>query len=133
MLELDRALNPCPLEIRTVTSCREAGDEIGRNSMADVIITDVQLFDGDWKRVLQMARQSPTPAEVVVSRFVDASLYLDALEEGVFDYVVPPFRTVELGYIIVNAIYACLKGCNQKFSKSFLDARPVQAAIAEKP
>lgn len=123
MLEMEHILNPCPLEIRTVTSCREAGCEIERNSTADVIFTDVQLFDGDWKQVLQMARQSPNPAElVVVSRFVDVPLYLEALEEGVFDFVVPPFRPVELGYIIVNAIYSCFKGRTQRFSKIFLDA-----------
>lgn len=132
MLELARALNPCPLEIRTATSCKEAGHEIERKSTADVIFTEAQLFDGDWKQVLQMARQSRTPSKVVVvSRFVDVSLYLDALEEGVFDFVVPPFRTVELGYIIVNAIYACLRGRSQSISKGLPNAGPVQAAFAE--
>ena len=126
MLEVERALNPCPLEIRAVASCREAEHEIEHNRTAEVIFTDLQLSDGDWKQILQMARQSPAPAEVViVSRFVDVPLYLDALEAGIFDFVVPPFHTVELGYIIVNAIYACFKGRTQKFSKNFLDARPV--------
>ncbi len=134
MQELACALDPCPLEIRTVTGCREAGGGIGRHGTADVIFTDVQLPDGDWKRVLQMARHSPSPAEViVVSRFVDVPLYLDALEEGVFDFVVPPLRTVEIGYIATatavtdstairldKAVMAKLLRTEPKFSEYFL-------------
>ena len=125
MQELHHALNPCPLEIQTFTKCREAVDEIQRHTTADVIFTDLQLFDGDWRQVLRMAKQSAAPAQVVVvSRYVDVPLYLDALEAGVFDVVVPPFRTVEIGCIVVNAIYACFKGRGRRLSKSFLDERP---------
>jgi CheY-like chemotaxis protein len=121
--ELSRVLDPCPLEIRTLKSCLEAGKEIGSGATADVIFTDIQLSDGDWKQVLQMARKAPARAEVIlVSRIVDVPLYLDALEAGAFDFVVPPFHTVELGYIIVNAIYTCSKQRSHRFSSNSPDA-----------
>jgi CheY-like chemotaxis protein len=121
MPELSRVLDPCPLEIRTLKSCLEAAHEIGCRTTADIIFTGVQLSDGDWRQVLQMARRSPARAEVIlVSRFVDVGLYLDALEAGAFDFVVPPFHTVELGYIIVNAIYASLKKRTHSFSGNFV-------------
>ena len=123
MPELNRVLNPCPLEIRPLKNCLEAGKEIGRGDTADVIFTDIQLSDGDWKQVLQMARKAPARAEVIlVSRFVDVPLYLDALEAGAFDFIVPPFHTVELGYIIVNAIYTCSKQRGHRFSSNSPDA-----------
>lgn len=110
MPELSRVLHPCPLEIRSVKSCQEAAYEVGRCGTADVIFTDSQLPDGDWKHVLQLSRGAAARSVVILaSRFVDVRLYLDALEAGAFDYVVPPFNTVGLGYIIVNAAYACLK------------------------
>ena len=120
MPELSRVLDPCPLEIRALKSCLEAAHEIGCRATADIIFTDVQLPDGDWRQVLQMARRSPARAEVIlVSRHVDVGLYLDALEVGAFDFVVPPFHTVELGYIIVNAIYACLKQRTHSLSGNY--------------
>jgi CheY-like chemotaxis protein len=122
MPELSRALDPCPLEIRTLKSCLEAARGIGSSTTPGVVFSDVQLPDGDWKQVLQMARQAPARAEVIlVSRFVDVRLYLDALEAGAFDFVAPPFHTVELGYIIVNAIYACFKHRTHRFSGNVPD------------
>lgn len=126
MPELHRALDPCPLEIRTVGSCLEAGREIGDCRTADVVFTDIQLPDGNWKQVLQMAGRIPTRVEVIlVSRFVDVRLYLDALEAGAFDFVVPPFQTVEIGYIVVNAIYACFKQGSHGFSGNIPGATAV--------
>lgn len=121
MASLCRALDPCPLEIRHLQNCGQVAREIGRCTTGQVIFTDVQLPDGDWKQVLGMARQTSARAEMIVaSRFVDVPLYLDALEAGAYDFVVPPFRTVELGYIIVNAIYACSKQRTQRFSGSMV-------------
>lgn len=126
MPELSRVLHPCPLEIRTLKSSLEAAQEIGRCSTAAVIFTDLRLPDGDWKQMLQMARRTPARAEVIlVSRFVDVPLYLDALEAGAFDFVVPPFNTVELGYIIVNAAYACFKQATHRLSGHFANATAV--------
>lgn len=122
MAALNQALEPCPLEIRLFRSCHEAWIELGRSTTAEVIFTDVQLPDGDWRRLLGLARENESRAEVIiVSRFVDVPLYLDALEAGAFDFVVPPFRTEELGYVIVNAMYGCCKQRSRKISGKFLD------------
>lgn len=79
--------------------------------MPVTIFTDVQLLDGDWKQVLQVAQQDPVPVQVViVSRIGDIHLYLlDALDACAFDSNVPPFRGSEVDYILVNAFRACVK------------------------
>ncbi len=123
LAELSQVLDPCPLEIRTLKSCQETAHEIGGCSTANVIFTGIQLPDGDWKHVLQLARETSARTKViVVSRFVDVQLYLDALEAGAFDFVVPPFHAVELGYIVVNATYACFKQDTRGISGHFPNA-----------
>lgn len=117
MTALNRALAPCPLEVRLLRSCQEACVELGSSTTAEVIFTDVQLPDGDWRQLLSLARERATRVEViVVSRFVDIDLYLDTLEAGAFDFVVPPFRTEELGYVVVNAMYECYRQRTRRIS-----------------
>lgn len=110
MSVLGRVLDSSPLEIRRLTTCPEAVQELVGRRVASVIFTDVRLPDGDWRQVLHLARHASVPIEVIlVSRIVDVRLYLDALEAGAFDFVVPPFSAADLDYIIVNAFYSCLK------------------------
>lgn len=66
-----------------------------------LIFTDVILPDGTWADVAEEAKNATTPCPViVVSRFVDLSLYLEALQRGAADFIVAPFSTAELGSII---------------------------------
>ena len=61
---------------------------------------------------LPFARRMPSPVPVVVvSRYVDVDLYLDALEKGAWDYIVPPFRAADLAYVVNGAIWALPNTC----------------------
>lgn len=107
---LKPALDCYPVRIQRLTTCREAVQRLAQQRLPVAIFTDVELPDGDWKQVLQIAQQAPVPVQViVVSRIVDVHLYLDALDAGAFDFLVPPIREAELDYIMVNAFRACLK------------------------
>jgi DNA-binding response OmpR family regulator len=69
------------------------------------VVTDASLPDGTWLDVLYAARADPIKVPViVVSRLVDMQLYLDALDSGAHDFVVPPFTIAELTFIIRTAI-----------------------------
>lgn len=108
--DLRGALNSCPLQVKSLKSCREAAQKLSQQRMPVTIFTDISLPDGDWKQVLRIAQEAPVPVQViVVSRIVDVHLYLDVLDAGAFDFIVPPFRAADLDYILVNAFRACLK------------------------
>lgn len=70
-----------------------------------LVVTDTSLPDGTWLDVLRAARMGPIQVPViVVSRLVDMQLYLDVLDSGAHDFVVPPFTIAELTFIIRTAI-----------------------------
>ena len=66
-------------------------------TLPSIVMTDISLPDGTWEDVLTAARAVPV---IVVSRTLNISLYLDVLEKGALDFVVPPFRSSDLAYII---------------------------------
>jgi FixJ family two-component response regulator len=41
---------------------------------------------------------------VVVSRLVDLDLYLDVLESGASDFIVPPFQASDVAYVVSGAL-----------------------------
>lgn len=66
-----------------------------------LIFTDVTLPDCTWTDVVEAAKNTTPPCPVIVgSRFVDLSLYLEALQRGAADFIVVPFSTAELESII---------------------------------
>lgn len=69
-----------------------------------LIFTAIALSDGNWADVLEAAQNATPPCPViVVSRFVDLNLYLEALQKGAADFIVAPFDTVDLEFIIRSA------------------------------
>jgi DNA-binding NtrC family response regulator len=70
-----------------------------------VIFTESLLVDGSWADVETLGKNANPPSPViVVSRFVDISLYVDVLERGAFDFIVPPFRGVDIAHVVKGAL-----------------------------
>ncbi|PYV32349.1 MAG: hypothetical protein DMG22_13650 [Acidobacteria bacterium] len=67
-----------------------------------LVFTDVTTPAGTWAEVLHAFEQAHIPV-IVVSRTVDLNLYIDALEQGASDFIVPPFIASDLSYIVHNA------------------------------
>lgn len=73
--------------------------------LPSLVFTGVSLADGTWADVLSAAKAAPRPVPViVVSRDVDIRLYLDALESGAHDFLVPRGSSSDLAHIIRMAI-----------------------------
>lgn len=105
MSRLRTALEQHSLQVESLSTCQEAARKLAELRLPVALFTDLYLPDGDWQEVLQIAREAPVPVRVIaVSRIVDVRLYLDTLDAGAFDFVVPPFTTPDLDYIIVNAL-----------------------------
>jgi len=90
------------LELRTFV---EAKYFLKRLHGSALIFTDITLPDGNWADVVEAAQNATPPCPViVVSRFVDLHLYLEALQKGAADFVVAPFRTNDLQSVIHSAM-----------------------------
>jgi DNA-binding response OmpR family regulator len=64
-----------------------------------MIFTGTNLSDGTWVDVLRLAARHLVPV-IVVSRRVDFGLYVDSLERGALDVIVPPFVGADLAHIV---------------------------------
>ena len=42
----------------------------------------------------------------MVSRVVDVSLYVEAMDGGAFDFIVPPLSAIKLDYVVKRAMEA---------------------------
>ena len=91
-LALGNILSEAGIHVRLVQSCAEARRALKVSSVPAALFTDMSLPDGTWADILDLAvageRQVPV---IVVSRVVDINLYINALEQGATDFIVPPF------------------------------------------
>jgi len=102
---LRSALEEQGFEILWARSFAEAQDVLRHPAPPQIIFTDTSLPDGDWENVLQLALKAPAHVDViVVSRLVDIKLYLDVLERGAKDFIVPPFEATLLRDVMHDAI-----------------------------
>ena len=69
-----------------------------------MIFTDTTFPDGTWADALSLATRHFVPA-IVVSRRMDLKLYVDSLERGAFDFIVPPFVSADLAHIVKCAAW----------------------------
>jgi len=99
---LKLALQGLAVETDCAPTCQQARNILKRaTEPPDIIFTDTVLPDGTWQELLAMARDIQGPSKViVVSRTEDPWLYLDAMERGAFDFILPPFATADLGHIL---------------------------------
>ena len=70
----------------------------------DVIFTDTVWPHGSWVDVVKTSHRAKHPARVVVVHPTgNIELYVTAMENGAFDFVVPPFEHEGLAHIIRSA------------------------------
>ena len=66
-----------------------------------LVFTDTTLADGTWADVTALAAKATMAVDViVVSRLVDTRLYIETIETGAFDFIVPPLATTDLSYVV---------------------------------
>ena len=89
------------MRTRRSHKCSEIRTLLSEWNTPGIVVTDIVLPDGTWEDVLAAANDVPV---IVVSRLADITLYLDVLQRGASDFVVPPFYSLDLAYIIRSAI-----------------------------
>jgi DNA-binding NtrC family response regulator len=80
---------------------RAAAHELKRANPPHLVFSDAALRDCDWTHVVLLAGKASQPVNViVVARVMDIKLYLEALEGGAFDFIVPPFASLDLAHVV---------------------------------
>jgi len=69
-----------------------------------VVLTEANLPDGDWRDILELARKTEPASEVIVTdASADARFWAEALNLGAYDLIAQPFATAEVQRILSNA------------------------------
>jgi len=101
-------LKQCLEELGLKTSCVEKPNQVRstlrKANAPQVVFAATEPADRTWSQVVDAAQDSGKQPVILASRVVDVQKYLDALEHGVFDFVVPPFAHRDLRYIVDSAI-----------------------------
>jgi DNA-binding NtrC family response regulator len=104
-LRLRQALNAAGVAVRVVRSCAEAQKLLNGKILPAALFCETSLPDGTWTDVLSFTavarKQVPV---VIVSRVVDIELYLNALENGAADFIVPPFCQQDVSRVMSCAV-----------------------------
>ena len=112
MLVMDRkrclplldVLESSSVEVLRVGDCNEVRRMLDTQAPVHLVVTDTALPDGDWRRVLEIVRQSSVNVEVIVRmRVGDPKLWLDVLEQGGYDVLVEPYQRTEVERIVAAA------------------------------
>ena len=103
--ELRRVLDSLGLEAVRVSSCKELKSRLQDGGPFLTVFTEATLPDGGYRDVCRIASQPAKPLPViVVSPFVDMDLYLDSIDNGASDFIVPPFLCTDIAHVLMAAI-----------------------------
>ncbi|MGH9406392.1 MAG: response regulator [Terriglobia bacterium] len=90
---------------RYARTCGEARRLLASEQTPEIVFTGVNFSDGTWRDVMAMARSAgPPPAVILVTRLDEIQLYLEAMNEGACDYIVPPFAAADVAHIVASAL-----------------------------
>jgi DNA-binding NtrC family response regulator len=103
LTELRALLQRQGLETAQAHSCADAAEALSCIQPPDLVFTDTVFKDGTWADIERLAKKAALPV-IVVSPFVDLPLYLDVLERGAADFIVPPFRDADIAYVVKGAL-----------------------------
>lgn len=106
---LRSALEAQSIDVCVAGNCAEAALVLWSHTPPHIVFTEVQLADGNWADVLTLAAKASAPVNVIVAaRFVDVPLYVQVIERGAFDFIVPPLSEPELLHVVRIAVQSSL-------------------------
>lgn len=98
---LRMALEEQSIDIYTAKNCAQAALALWSDYPPHLVFTEIQLADGNWSDVLTLAAKASAPVNViVVAPFADVTFYVQAIERGAFDFIVPPLSDPELLHVV---------------------------------
>ena len=128
----------------TVTEAADGAAAIERVSSTafDVVITDLRLPKADGRAVFRHVKAtSPRTKVIMMTSFASVSNAVDALKEGVFDYLVKPFdvdelvirvRRIEEKIALEHALEAAHAQLSTGKDAEIIGASPAMAKVLER-
>jgi DNA-binding NtrC family response regulator len=87
--------------------CRQARRALAGRGRVNLVVSDVDFRDGDWRDTLAAAQQRPGGVSFLISTpFPDHLLWSEALWRGAYDLLVEPYSASELRRIVEGALRA---------------------------
>ncbi|MFZ0962000.1 MAG: response regulator [Terriglobia bacterium] len=128
---LRRALEEHAIETSTARNCAEAAQALWSDLPPHLVFTGIQLADGNWADVLALAAKASAPVNViVVAPFADVSFYVQTIECGAFDFIVPPLSDQELHHVVRIAAENAISR-RRKHAAALPAAPPVLSSLPE--
>lgn len=101
--DLTRMLQDLPLVLDYAACLQQARTKLQQDAY-EVLLTEAALPDGTWLDALQLARDSASEPEVIVTDpHADDRLWAEALNLGAYDLLAQPFDCAEVRRILANA------------------------------
>jgi ActR/RegA family two-component response regulator len=102
---LKQALENASIQVRWLATLQEAVPLLRGLNPPHLVFTEAMLPDGTWADVVKQASLACKPVKViVVSRVTNVSLYVEAIEGGALDFIVPPLAAGELAHVVKSAV-----------------------------
>ncbi len=99
-----------PAVIVRAQGCGEAAGIIGGPEPPHLVFVDAALPDASWADVIALSKKASVPINIiVVARLVDTRFYVEVIEAGAFDFIVPPFRSHDLRHVLRCALQNVLE------------------------
>jgi DNA-binding NtrC family response regulator len=101
---LVQALPACGFEPVVCSTLGEVR-EILASEATDVLLCDTAFADASFDDLPRdISSGELTPTVIVCSRFYDPAIYLEVIYRGAFDYIVYPYRTDDVQWILGTAL-----------------------------
>jgi DNA-binding NtrC family response regulator len=105
MGSLRLALEGQSIETQSVSTCQEANHALWGRQPPHLVLADSRLPSRSWEDLVFLAARAPVPVNViVVSAVVDIALYLESIQLGAFDFIVPPMSLPDFTHVIQSAV-----------------------------
>jgi DNA-binding NtrC family response regulator len=100
---LEQCLKDLGLKTRWIGRSNQLRGSLSK-ARARIVVFAATDASGSWTKVIEAGRQSGNRPVILASRVIDMPKYLDAMERGAFDFVVPPFAARDLKHVVESAI-----------------------------
>lgn len=88
------------IEAWSCQTCAEAA-RLLEQTHPELIFTTTQHADGTWRDVVMLAEKAAVATSViVVGKTKNVRLYIDTMDYGAFDFILPPFESEAIGHVV---------------------------------
>ena len=102
---LVKALQSDRREITDAADGEEAIRHLRQNEPFDVIVSDVKMPNADGNAVLnEVVANHPESKVVLITAFGEVEDYLEAMDNGAFEYLTKPLKMVDLTRVVNRAL-----------------------------